>query len=269
MGNRIGIIAGSGRYPFYILDQAHKRGFTCLVAGIQGETEQTLEEISDEFQWFEVDGILEIIPFFKKASVGEIFLAGKIDPRSIFNKQKFNIFTQALLSQVKNKKPATLIRKVIDFIEASGIKVIDPSEFLSDAFVKEGILTEKDISPEAASDIDFGWDVAKKLADLDIGQTVIVKDRAVVAVEGIEGTDKTIDRGGKLAGKDISCIKVSRSKQDTRIDLPAVGLSTVQSLIDAGGGTLCIEAGKIPFFQKEEALKLANEKGLSIIAKKN
>ena len=269
MGTRIGIIAGSGKYPFFILEQAQRRGCTCIVAGIKGETELALEGVSSEFEWFEVDGILEIIPFFKRASVQEIFLAGKIDPRLIFKKKKFNAFSQALLAQVQDKSPTTLIKAAINFIEASGIKVKDPSELLSDTFCREGVLTEKDPSPESAADIEFGWNAAKKLADSDIGQTVIVKDQVVAALEGIEGTDAAIERGGQLAGEGICCIKVSRSKQDARIDLPAVGLSTIKSLVDAGGKTLCIEAEKIPFFQKEEALKLANAQGISIVAKKS
>jgi DUF1009 family protein len=268
MGTRIGIIAGSGKYPFFILEQAQRRGYTCVVAGIKGETESALEGVSAVFEWFDVDGILEIIPFFKQASVKEIFLAGKIDPRLIFKKKDFGAFSQVLLTQVQDKSPTTLIKAAINLIEASGIKVKDPFEFLSDAFCGEGLLTEKEPSPEAFADIDFGWNAAKKLADSDIGQTVIIKDQVVVALEGIEGTDAVIERGGKLAGEGICCIKVSRSKQDARIDLPAVGLSTVKSLVDAGGKTLCIEAEKIPFFQKEESLKLANANGISIIAKK-
>ena len=112
----------------------------------------------------------------------------------------------------------------------------------------------------------FGWGIARKLADLDIGQTVIVKGKAIVAVEGIEGTDEAIKRAGELAGKGIVVVKVSRSYQDPRIDLPAVGLETVKSLIQAGGQGLGFEARKIPFFQKGEAISLADDHGVSIIA---
>ena len=122
-------------------------------------------------------------------------------------------------------------------------------------------------SRELELDIAFGWEMARNIADSDIGQTVVVKDRAIVAVEGMEGTDETIKRGGRLAGKGTTVVKVSRMSQDPRIDLPAVGLATVQSLVAAKSSVLCFEAGQMPFFQRQEAVCLADAQGIAIIAK--
>ncbi len=145
---------------------------------------------------------------------------------------------------------------------------MDPTSFVASSFCQEGVLTKTKPSPAAEEDIEFDFKIAKNIADLDIGQTVIVKDKAVVAVEGMEGTDEAIKRGGRLAGEETVVVKVSRSFQDARVDLPAVGLNTVKSLVEARSGSLCIEAQSIPFFQKEKAISLADAHRISIIVKK-
>jgi hypothetical protein len=160
-----------------------------------------------------------------------------------------------------------LIQTAIHVFSAQGITIVDPTPYIASAHCEEGVLTEAKPSRNTQEDILFGWDIAKRLADLDIGQTVIIKGKAVVAVEGMEGTDEAIERAGQLAGEGIVVVKVSRSSQDPRIDLPAVGLGTVKNLIHVGGQALGFEAQKIPFFQKEEAISLANAHGVSIIAK--
>ena len=149
------------------------------------------------------------------------------------------------------------------------IRITDPTPFIASSFSQEGILTGPKPSPDSEKDIAFGWEIAKNIADSDIGQTVIVKDKSVVAVEGIEGTDEAIKRGGRLAGKGTVVVKVSRSFQDARIDLPAVGLNTVKSLVEAGSKALCFEAQRIPFFQKKDAISLADDNKVSIIVKKS
>lgn len=268
MGTRLGIIAGSGEFPVYVLKEAQKRGLSCVVAGIRNEADSFLLDKASVFEWFEIDGILDVISFFKKYAIKHVVMAGKIDSRLIFKKKSFHPFSREFLARIKNKNPTTIIHAVIDFIASQGIEVLDPTEFISPALCSESVLTGVQPSQEVEEDIGFGWQIARKLADLDIGQTVIVKDKALVAVEGIEGTDAAIKRGGRLAGKGIVCIKVSRSLQDPRADLPAVGLNTVESLIDAGGKALCFEAEKIPFFQKNEAISLANSHNVAIVVKK-
>ncbi|MBN1222376.1 MAG: LpxI family protein, partial [Candidatus Aminicenantes bacterium] len=162
----------------------------------------------------------------------------------------------------------SLIKTVIGLLEAQGITVLDPSPFLASAFCGEGLLSNRKMTGELETDIDFGWKIARRAADLDIGQTIIVKDRAVVAVEGMEGTDDAIERGGLLAGLGTTVIKVSRTHQDPRIDLPAVGLNTIKAMVTAGCAALCIEADRVPLFQKEEALALADAHNIVILAKK-
>ncbi len=267
MGRRLGVIAGSGMFPIHVCQEAHRMAETCVVAGIKGEAENILAERVENFAWFDVHEIGNLIAFFKKNQVSEAVFAGKIDHRIIYKNEELSKTLPVLLGTGKDLTPTTLIQTAIQVLSSQGIAVIDPTPYVASAFCEEGILTETKPSAKTEEDIDFGWDIARQLADLDIGQTVIIKGKAVVAAEGMEGTDDAIKRAGELAGKGIVAVKVGRSSQDPRIDLPAVGLETVKSLISVEGQALGFEARLIPFFQKEEAISLADSHGLSIIAK--
>ncbi len=269
MGRRIGIIAGSGEFPFVVLDEAHKLGYSSVVAGISGEAEKGLKEKADIFEWIEAGNVLSLVSFFGKNDVSQAVFAGKVDPRTIYRTDKFDKSSLKILDQAQERNPTALIKAIIDFIKGEGIQIVDPRQFISSFFCEEGVLTETKPSPGVEEDIVFGWKIAKNIADLDIGQTVIVKNKAVVAVEGIEGTDEAIRRGGQLAGKDTVVVKVCRTIQDLRVDLPAVGLNTVKSLVNAQSKALCFESQKVPFFQKEEAIPLADKNGIAIVVRKS
>jgi DUF1009 family protein len=238
-----------------------------VVAGIKGEAENIIAESVEHFAWFDVHEIGNLIEFFKKNQVSEAVFAGKIDHRIIFKSEELSKILPVLLGTGKEWTPTSLIQTAIQMMSSQGIDIIDPTPYVASALCEEGILTQSKPSPKAQEDTNFGWNLARQLADLDIGQTIIIKEKAVVAVEGIEGTDEAIKRAGELAGKGIVVLKVSRSSQDPRIDLPAVGLGTVESLIQAEALALAFEAKKIPFFQKDEAVSLADSHGISIIAK--
>jgi DUF1009 family protein len=267
MGRRLGVIAGSGEFPVHVCREASKKGLICTVACIKGEADDSLPGIVDDYEWFEAHEIGNVIAFFKKNQVSEAVFAGKIDHRIIYKSEELQKILPVLLGSGKGRSPTALIRSAIDIFSTQGIAIVDPTPYIASAFCEAGVLTASKPSPRAEEQIHYGWDIAKKLADFDIGQTVVVKGNAVVAVEGMEGTDRTIERAGELAGKGIVAVKVSRSSQDPRIDLPAVGLRTVESLVRAGGHALGFEAKKIPFFHKEKAVALADAHGISIIAK--
>jgi DUF1009 family protein len=267
MEPRLGVIAGSGGFPIHVCREAQDKGILCVVAGIKGEAADILENSVDNFNWFGIHEIGDLIAFFKKNNVSDAVFAGKIDQRVVYKNEKLRNVLPAFLGTGKDWTPTTLIQTAIQIFSAEGIAIQDPTPYIESAFCEEGILTQAKPSPEMEEEILFGWEIARELADLDVGQTVIVKGKAIVAVEGIEGTDETILRAGELAGKGFVAVKVSRSTQDPRIDLPAVGLETVKSLIQAGGLGLGFEARKIPFFQKEEAISLADSQGISIISR--
>lgn len=269
MERRLGVIAGSGDFPFYVCEKAQNLGYSCVVAGVRGEAESTLGEEVAVFEWFDVPEITKVVTFFRNNGVREAVFAGKIDHRIIYQSEELGKKLPVLLEKERGRSPTVLVQAVIKIFSAQGINIQDPTKYIESAFCAPGVLTETRPSGEVEEDILYGWELARKLADLDIGQTVVVKNKAVVALEGMEGTDETIKRGGELAGKGIVVAKVSRSSQDPRIDLPAIGLETVKSLVDSGGQALVFEAEKIPFFQKEEALSLANAHRVSVIVKKS
>ena len=268
MGKRLGIIAGSGEVPFFIFKEVEKLGYFSLVAGIAGDAEDSLADSIEKFQLFAVNQIEDIIKYFKQEDIHEVLFAGKIDHRRIYEEQGFNALVFDILSQSEDKSPTSLISLAIEYLSKKGITVLDPTKFLSSLFIDEGILSKVKPTSQIEKDINFGWEKARVLADLDIGQTLVLKDRAVVAVEGMEGTDAAIRRGGELAGPGTVVIKLSRSMQDPRIDLPAVGVSTVREIVDAECAALYVEAHNVAFFQKEESVSLANASGITVVARK-
>lgn len=268
MGRRIGIIAGSGEFPYCVCEEAQNLGFSCVVAGIKGEAEISLGERVSVLEWFDIHEIENLVEFFKKNNVREAVFAGKIDHRIIYKNRELGKRLSVALAGGEHRSATSLIRAAIKIFSAHGINIQDPTKYIASAFCTPGFLTETKPTKEEEEDILYGWEVARKLADLDIGQTVVVKNKAVVALEGIEGTDETIRRGGQLAGDGIIVVKVSRTSQDPRIDLPAVGIETIKNLVQARGRALVFEAEKIPFFQKEKAISLGETHRVSILAKK-
>lgn len=261
------MIAGSGDIPKQILDQAEKQGYVCIVAAIRGEHDASLLDHVETLKWFDVDKVREVAEFFRDQGIKEAVFAGKIDVRVLFRRKRFSKLALDLLMRGKDWSPSTLIHTAIDYFLKQGITILDPTTFLSPYFCRAGVLTKTYPKKQEAEDISFGWDKAKIIADLDIGQTLIVKNKIVVAVEGAEGTNETISRAGDLIGDGFVVIKRTRTHQDPRIDLPGVGLETVKRLIKAGGKVLCFEADKMPFFQKDEALQLADMNNISILAR--
>jgi len=268
MANRLGIIAGSGKFPLLALQEARKQGFSCAVAGIRGEADPKLAAKACLFAWVGAGEISKLVDFFRANEIHEAVMAGKVDHRSLFRGDVFDATAREIVSRLIEKSPSGLIKAVMVYLGRQGIEIKDPTFLLRPFFCHEGILSEGGPSPEALRDIELGWKMAKGLADLDIGQTVILKGGVVVAVEGIEGTDRAILRGGKLAGPGIVAVKVSRTSQDPRIDIPGVGLGTIRSLIKSGAKALCIEAEKVVFFERDRALARANASQIAIMAKK-
>ena len=265
MGKRIGIIAGSGTFPGLVIKEAQQRGYTCIVAGIKEEAEPCIENKAHTFQWIRGGNILNLVSFFRQNCIKKAVMAGKVDHRKIFQTDKLDESIIPLLSDLKERSPTAIVKVLIDFLEREGIQVLDPSPFLAPYFCQEGFYTDFKIDGKLEEDIQFGMDIARGIADLDIGQTVVVKDKTVLAVEGVEGTDEAIKRGGMLAGKGIVVVKASRSSQDMRIDVPAVGFSTINALAEVEGKALCMEAEKVLFFQKEEAVSLAEKEKILIM----
>jgi len=267
MGDRVGIIAGSGKIPHLIATEARRRGLVPVVAAIRGEADGGLQEGADAFEWFDAGDVARLLGFLRSLKICEVLFAGKISQKTAFLLRDIDAFASNILSLSGGKSTVRLIGTLINFLEDQGIRVLDPRPFLGACFSAAGILTRTAPGPLVEKDIVFGLEIARSLANLDIGQTVVVKDRTVIAVEGIEGTDQTIERGGELAGPGIVVVKTSRSNQDPRIDLPAAGLETIRSLGRAGAAAFCMEAGRVAFFDRDEAVVLADSLGIVLVAR--
>lgn len=267
MEKRLGLIAGSGESPLYIYQEAKKQGYTCVVAAIREEADSRIESEVSDLGWFEVAKAGAIVSYFKSKQVERAVFAGKVDPQVVFRKKRLGSLLYGLIEKGHDKNPETLIRMAIDYFSSRGIEIIDPLPFLKALLCDQGVLTKTAPSAAIQDDIDFAWQPARKLADWDIGQSLVVKDKRVVAVEGLEGTDETVKRGGELAGSGTVLVKVARTQQDSRIDLPAVGLKTVESLVKAKSKGLCFDAERMPFFQKERAIALADKHDIAIVAR--
>ncbi len=268
MEKRLGVIAGSGESASYIRDQAQALGYTCVTAAVRGEADPKIFLENQHLFWFTITEIAEIIEYFHNHGIQEAVFAGKIDPRALFQNRKFSSVVSKVLEHGRDQSPETIIRLAMDFFARSGIMVISPEPFLKTSFVAEGILTPGKLPASILLDLAWGWEKARQLADADIGQCIVVKNKAVIAVEALEGTDAAIIRAGELAGEGTVTIKLARSHQDPRVDLPAVGLRTMESVAHAKGAALCFEADKMPFFQREKALALAQRNNITVLTRK-
>jgi DUF1009 family protein len=267
MDKRLGVIAGSGESPSFIQIRAQAMGYSCVTAALRDEADPSLKEQSGPLAWFAVTDVAGIVRFFKSHGITEAVFAGKVDPRHIYAKKKLGTALLRLLQRGRDQSAESVIRAAMEYFARQGIDFISPEPFFAEAMCTPGLLSRSKPHSTVEADIDWGWERARQLADADVGQCIVVKDKAVVAIEGMEGTDAAIRRGGELAGEGFVVIKLARSNQDPRIDLPAVGLETVKSLVAAGGKALCFEAGKMPFFQKDAALTLADRHGIVVLAR--
>lgn len=265
--NRIGLIAGNGRFPILFAQAARKKGVEVVAIAINEETEKELEGYVDKIYWLGVGELEKLLRLLTQERLSSVVMAGQVKHKRLFDKSiKLDPKMQGLLRGVKDKKTDSLIGAIAKRLEASGIKLLDSTTFLSDCLAEKGILTEKGLNKRVLGDIEFGRGIAKSIAELDIGQSIVVKDKAVLAVESIEGTDETIRRGAKYGKEGIVVVKVSKPKQDMRFDVPIMGPETIKLLKELKAACISIETGKTLIIDKEETIKLANESGIGIVA---
>jgi hypothetical protein len=261
------LIAGSGPFARQAVGLAREQGWEPVVAGIRGEAEEGLAAAAGAFEWVGLTEIEKLIEFFGRAGVREVVFVGKVDPAILARRDRSDGALAAFLETVRDATPTAVLESVIGLLGSRGFSVRDPGFLLRPYFRPSGRLGRIEPSPSASDDISFGWPLALALADLEIGQTVVVKGRAVVAAEGMDGTDETIRRAGRIAGPGCAVLKRARSRQDLRIDAPGVGIGTVRACVESRASVLCIEAGRVAFFQLDEAAALADANRLALLAK--
>lgn len=244
-----------------------RMGHPPFVLAIEGQTRPGIKKSAEVFATVKPGEVAKAVAFFKSHDVTDILFLGKVRPEVIFRPVLLNGQARKLLGRAKERSAIGILQVLFRFLEAGGFKVMDPAPILKPYFCRPGVLTRKRPSPERLKDIDFGLKMARRAADLEIGQTLVVKERSVIAVEGVEGTDRAIKRGARLAGPGFVVAKAGRSAQDMRFDVPAVGLETVRAIVRGGGGALALEAGKVAFFQREEAVAMADSHGATVVVR--
>ncbi len=263
---KIGIIAGNGEFPVEFAKAAKQKGLMVVSAAHEGETLPELAQWSDALCWVKVGHLGKIIKFFKEQDVHDVLMAGGIKKTRLFSGALPDLRGAALLARMIAKKDDSILRAVAEELESEGITVRESTLYLDNLLAPAGVLSRRKPSKDEWKDITFGWQMAKEIGRLDIGQTIVVKDMAVLAVEAIEGTDEAIRRGGKLCGEGAVVVKICKPQQDLRFDLPATGLRTVEAMQEVKAACLAIEAGRTIMIQKEALIAKADQAGIAIVA---
>jgi DUF1009 family protein len=263
-GRPLGLIAGNGRFPFLVAEAARRQGRRVVAVAIREETFPDLEGRVDAMHWVSLGQLGRCLDALKKEGVTEAVMAGQVKHRQIFSGIVPDLKMMALLARLAVKNTDSLIGAVADFLAGEGIRLLSSTELLRDHMAAAGAMTRRKPSKAEQADVDYGRKVARALAGLDLGQTVVVKDRAAVALEAMEGTDEVIRRAGRLAGPGTTVVKVAKPRQDMRFDVPVVGPGTVTVMREAGAAVLALEAGKTLLLDKDAFLAGAEEAGVAV-----
>lgn len=269
--NRIGLIAGNGRFPFLVLQGARSLGRDVTVVAIKEEAFADLEEAAREaradFHWVSLGHLGKCIKILKAAGVSQAVMAGQVKHVKIFSGIVPDLTLLSVLTRLKARNTDALISAVADVMRDEGIELMDSTAFLAPLLAREGTLTKRVPSREEHEDLAFGHRMADAIAALDIGQTIAVKHKAVVAVEAMEGTDEVIGRAGHLAGPGVRIVKVAKPAQDMRFDVPVIGIATIQAMRIAGASALSIDAERTLVLDGERVIESADEAGIAIIGR--
>ncbi len=265
----IGIVAGGGQFPLLCIRAAKKRGLNTVVVAHKGDTDKAVAAEADNTQWIHLGQLGKLIKTFKKCGVRQVLFAGTITKKNIFKDVRPDLRALSLWRKLDRRLDDAILRAVASELETEGLEVISATCLLTDLAAPAGVLTTRAPTKGELEDIRFGWKIAKKIGELDIGQCVVVKDKVVLAVEALEGTDNTIRRGGRLGREGAVVVKICKPNQDHRFDLPSIGAGTIKNMIDVKASVLAVEADKTLLFDKEAMLRLADRAKIAIVALKD
>ena len=263
--DKIGIIAGGGQFPLLFAKAVHRHGLKVYAAAHKGETDESLAEQVDAFQWVRLGQLGKIIDFFKKEEVKKTVFIGSITKTNIFRDVRPDLKGLGLWNKIDIKQDDSILRAIADRLAKDGIEVVASTSYVPELLFPQGILTRKKLTKEQKNDVVFGWKIARAMGSLDIGQCVVVRNQTVLAVEAIEGTDAAIRRGGNLGKEKAVVVKLKKPNQDLRFDLPAVGEKTIASMLDVKAAVLAVEAGYALFFDRESVIRAADAAGLVVV----
>jgi DUF1009 family protein len=262
---RIGLIAGNGRFPIIFAENARQLGYTVSAVAHIGETEPELEKHVERIHWIKIGQLNKLIKAFKEDGVRQAVMLGGIRKTHVFTTVRPDLRTLAIASRLRAFKDDAILREFAAELESEGIRIRESTFGLDGILVEDGVLSRRRPGRKEWDDIWYGWEVAHEIGRLDIGQCVVVKDRVIVAVEAVEGTDQAIRRGGELAGEGAVVVKRCKPQQDLRFDLPAVGPRTIQAMASVRATALAVEAGRSVLLDRKEMLSLAERAGIAIV----
>ena len=264
-GERIGLIAGNGRFPIIFADNARKLGYHVSAVAHEGETEPELAAHVDRIHWIKIGQLNKLIKAFKEDKVHQVVMLGGIRKTHVFTTVRPDFRTLAMATRLALWKDDDILREFAKELEQEGIAICESTFGLEGILVEAGTLTARAPTEKEWEDIRYGWEVAYDIGRLDIGQCVVIKDRVVVAVEAVEGTDGAIKRGGDLAKEGAVVVKRSKPQQDLRFDLPAVGPRTIEVMASVKASVLAIEAGRTVLLDREIMLEKARSARIAIV----
>ena len=264
--NRVGIIAGSGPLPVMAAREAKASGWEVVVVAIREEADPALEAVADRLHWIHVGQLGGLIRAFKREKITEAIMIGKVRMSHLFTRVRPDIRGSLLFFRMKDRRGDAILEAVAQELDREGISILNCTRVLSQMLVEPGVLTRRAPTAREWDDIRLGQEVARTLAQSKIGQTVVVKNGAVLALEAIEGTDAAVRRGAELGKGGVVVVKACRPDHDFRFDVPVVGLTTLAVMGEVGGTVLAVEAKRTLFLDRAQALTLADETGIAVVA---
>jgi len=263
----LGIIAGNGVYPRLLADSARKAGVKKTVAAaFTAETDPVLEQHVDLIEWMRVGQLNRLLKFFRAQDIHHAIMAGQIAPKNLFDLQP-DWKALLLLGKLKERNAESIFAAIAAELAKIDVELLPATTFLEDSLASSGLIAGAKLSRQEEEDVDLGWKIASEIARLDIGQTVIVKNGTIVAVEAFEGTNETVKRGGALARDGAVMVKVAKPNQDMRFDVPVVGVETIRIAAEAKLRVIAVEAGKTLLLNRNATVDLANRSKISILAR--
>ncbi|MFL6467429.1 MAG: LpxI family protein [Pyrinomonadaceae bacterium] len=262
---RFGLIAGNGQFPFLVVDGARRSGASLSVVAIKEETDPRINDAAEKVLWVGIGQLGKMITFFKREGVEKAMMAGQVKHVQIFSGALPDVRMMKMLWNLPRRNTDALIGGVADELAKEGIELIDSTYLIPDQLAHKGVLTKRSPDKTEKQNIEYGLQIASEIARLDLGQTIVVRSSACVAIEAMEGTDATIRRAGELANGKLTVVKVAKPNQDMRFDVPVVGLTTIETMIEAGATCLSVTAAKTLIFDRDAMLALANQAKICVI----
>ena len=265
--DHLGIIAGNGIYPQVLAKAARSAGVKKISAiAFTDETDPNLRELVDQIEWLRVGELSRLLSVFRGSGVRQAIMAGQIAPRNLFELRP-DWRALLLLAKLKRRNAESIFSAIALELEKIGVTLLPASTFLDQFLAPNGVIVGPKLSRREKSDVEFGWDIAKQIASLDIGQTIVVKNGTVLAIEGFDGTNETIRRGGLLGGGRAVVIKVSKPNQDMRFDVPVIGRETIGAAAEAKVRVIAVEAGRTLLLERDRVIEAARDASLSIVGR--